>query len=713
MLTVANVAKGFSSHDLFSGVGFRLLPGKRLAIVGGNGVGKTTLLEIAAGVQEADAGTVSLDRGVTLGYLPQEVMVDPDAIVFEEVLSGAGEIVAMERRMKVLEHRVAEDPSDANVQALVDLQDRFRNAGGYEVEADAHRTLAGLGFAPDDADRRVGELSGGWAMRVALARLLMSGADVLLLDEPTNHLDIASIGWLEETIRERAGTLLLVSHDRDFIDAIATHVLEIRGGRADEYTGSFQDFVIEREARIAAQKAAVKKQQDQREHLESFVERFRYKASKARQAQAKIKQLEKMEKLEVHDAKDLKVRFNFPPSPRVGRSVVEFKDVSAGFGDQTVVDHVDLVVERGSTVAFVGPNGAGKSTVLKLVTGDMQPWSGEVVLGHNVEPTYFAQHQVDALDLDSTVLETARGAFGDRERANSARSYLGSFGFTGDAALRDVGALSGGERSRLALACVMAQPRSLLVLDEPTNHLDLASRDVLEDALTAYDGTVLLVTHDRHLIRAVADTIVEVLPGRIRVYEMGWEEYVETTGGLAAQVVATAAGAGMDRQSAARVAAQERAPNRGDVAAQREAAERLAKQQQAAEREVARANKARSRQANGGSGGDPLERLDKQERRRFEAQLRQRVAKETGKLGQRVQRIEQELMQAEAEVAELTRQMAQPDAYDDPGAAKDLVARHGAAKDRADELMAQWEASSTELEKVTARITDEMRKQLA
>ncbi|MFT5222874.1 MAG: ATP-binding cassette subfamily F protein 3, partial [Glaciecola sp.] len=303
MLTVSNVAKGFAARDLFHDVGFRLLAGKRLAIVGGNGTGKTTLLEIAAGVQDADEGTVSLERDAVLGYLPQEVMVDPDAIVFEEVLAGAGNIVDLERRMAVLEERVTADPTEANVQALVDTQDQYRNAGGYEIEATAHRTLAGLGFATADTHRRVGELSGGWAMRVALARMLMSGADVLLLDEPTNHLDITSITWLEETIRERNGALLLVSHDRDFIDAVATDVLEIRGGRAEEYQGGFQDFIIEREERIQAQLSAVKNQNRQREHLEAYVDRFRYTASKARQAQSKIKQLEKLEKIEVNNAK--------------------------------------------------------------------------------------------------------------------------------------------------------------------------------------------------------------------------------------------------------------------------------------------------------------------------------------------------------------------------------------------------------------------------
>ncbi len=688
MLNVANVAKGFQARDLFHDVGFRLLPGKRLAIVGGNGVGKTTLLEIIAGTQEADEGLVTLDKGVVMGYLPQEVMVDPDAIVFEEVLAGAGNIVEMERRMKVLEDRVTEDPSEANVQALVDLQDLFRNAGGYEIEATAHRTLNGLGFATEDAERRVGELSGGWAMRVALARMLISGADVLLLDEPTNHLDIASITWLEDTLRQRGGALLLVSHDRDFIDAVSTHILEIRGGRADEYIGSFQDFVFEREDRINQARAAAKKQDAQREHLEAFVDRFRYKASKARQAQSKLKQLARMDKVEIHDVKTKAVKFNFPEPPRTGRVVVELKNVSVGYGEQTVVDGVSLVVERGQVVAFVGPNGAGKSTVLKLVADGLEPWSGSVELGHNVVPSYFAQHQVDALDLSKSVLDTGSQAFGDADRAKQVRSYLGSFGFTGDAALRKVEALSGGERSRLALACLMAQPRSLLVLDEPTNHLDLASRDVLEDALMAYEGTVLLVTHDRHLIRAVADVIVEVLPGRIRVHNMGWEEYVETTGGLAAQVVATAAGAGMDRASAEMVAEQEGKVNKGDRVGHQNAA----------------AKKARVEQIANGTAGPG----DKATKRKAEADLRQRLKAETGKLEQRVKTIEKDLVKAEAKVAEFTRQMAEPGAYDDPAKAKQLVADHAAAKDAAAKLMEQWEATSTELEKATQRIKSEM-----
>jgi len=682
MLTATNLSKAHGPRTLFRDVGVRLLSGKRLAIVGGNGVGKTTLLEILAGVQDADEGTVTVDRGVRIGYLPQEVMIDPDSIVLQEVLSGAAEVQELGRRIEVLHERMQDEHHDEILEEYGHLEDQFRNAGGYELEATAQRVLAGLGFGPDDGNRRIGELSGGWGMRVALARLLMTGADVLFLDEPTNHLDIASIDWLTQTLRDRSGALLLVSHDRDFIDDVASHVLELRGGRAEEYVGGFAAFVEEREARIAQARAVQRQQDKEIERLGQFVERFRYTASKAKQAQSKLNQIGRMQadRVQVHDKRTRTPRFAFPDPPRVGRVVLECHDLTVRFGEQTVLDGMDLVVERGRKVALVGPNGAGKSTLLKVVAGVLDPTDGTVTLGHNVEPAYFAQHQVEALDLNATVLDTARAAFdGDAERAKSARTYLGAFGFTGEAAEHRVGALSGGERTRLALACLLAVPRSLLVLDEPTNHLDIASRDVLEDALTEYEGTVLLVTHDRHLIRNVADMIVEVLPGRLRAHDMTWEEYIDRTGGLATRVVATAAGAGVDAASRTVLAGAD---------APRAAVAPAPLPEQPASRD-------RTAKDRGG-------------RKRLEAELRNRLYRETRDLRNDVERAESEIDKAEAQLAVLTRRMADPGLYDDAAVAKDVVAQHAAAKEQLARHMDRWEAASARLEQTTTRIEAEL-----
>lgn len=531
MISIQNLSVEFNSTALFSGVNFVINKRDKIALVGKNGAGKSTMLKIIAGLQEPTGGVVAAQKDITIGYLPQQMILTDERSVVEEVRTVFGKLDEMKASLARMNTELAER-TDYESESYAELIDRISNLSDLvqmeeseNGEAELEKTLLGLGFVRSDFDRNTSEFSGGWRMRIELAKLLLMRPDVLLLDEPTNHLDIESIQWLETFLKQKANVVVLVSHDRAFIDNVTNRTLEISCGKVYDYQVNYSKYVVLHQERIEQQMRAYENQQKQIQQTERFIERFRYKAAKSVQVQSRIKQLEKIEEIEVDEVDNSRLNLKFPPAPRSGDYPVICEGVAKKYGDHTVFSNVDLTIKRGEKVAFVGKNGEGKSTLVKCIMNEI-PYDGNLKIGHNVKIGYFAQNQASLLDGEITVFDTIdQVAVGDIR--TKIRDILGAFMFGGEASDKKVKVLSGGEKTRLAMIRLLLEPVNLLILDEPTNHLDMKTKDVLKQAIADFDGTVIVVSHDRDFLDGLVEKVYEFGGGKVREHLGGIYDFLQ------------------------------------------------------------------------------------------------------------------------------------------------------------------------------------------
>jgi ATP-binding cassette subfamily F protein 3 len=645
MLTLSDISKAYGGRILFDETALQVNREDRIGLVGPNGAGKSTLFSIILGMESPDDGKISRERNITIGYLPQETAVVGDETVIELATAVTPDFVKLRRLIKSWE---SEHPVEAlHPEEIHDnAHDRFNELGGYRLEAKAKQILAGLSFRESDFDRPARELSGGWVMRAHLARLLVQEPDLLMLDEPTNHLDLEALLWLQDYLQNYPGAILVISHDREFLNRLVGSIVEIRQSKLLRYRGNYDEYLEQRAAHEEQMLAAYKNQQREIASLMEFANRFRAKASKASQAQSKLKQVERMEKIEAPTNNEKKVSFSFPQPQRSGQKVITLENIHQAYGDKVVYRGMEFKAERGQRIVLVGPNGAGKSTLLKILAEVVVPQNGTRTLGHNVKAGYYSQNRVEMLNPSHTVFEEAMDT-PQRVTEQFIRTLLGCFLFQGDDVFKKVSVLSGGEKSRLALVKLLLDPPNLLLMDEPTTHLDMASIDALAYALDQFQGTLIFISHDVYFIRALANHVVHVNAGRLTHYPGGYQYYLDKSKATSERAALTSGNEKISPQKSASLS------NRPAV--------------------------------------------DRKEQKRLEAVQRQGRSNERKTQQQLVHRLEKEIQELETQLTEFTAELENPATYEKPGRAAQLNREIVHLQERLAELNPEWETAAGKL----------------